>query len=63
MHHFGAAIVPGMEDAAGNSQTLDEWFGEREHLSVKRNLTNLATVLAPVLVGPIGSMAQSMFAG
>ena len=42
-------------------QTFSEWLNDRGHLSVKRHLANLATMLAPVLVGPVGALVHSMF--
>jgi len=42
-------------------QTFNEWLNDRGHLSVKRHLANLATMLAPVLVGPVGALVHSMF--
>lgn len=44
-------------------QAFNEWLNERGHLSVKRHLANLATMLAPVLVGPVGALVHSMFGG
>lgn len=44
----------------GVGQDLEAWLDERQHRPVKRHLANLATVLAPILVGPVGSLAQSM---
>ncbi len=40
-------------------QTLSQWLDERGHLSVRRQLANLATMLAPIIVGPLGSLLQS----
>ena len=40
-------------------QSFGGWVAERQNLSIKRNLTNLATVLAPVMVGPIGGLFQT----
>lgn len=49
--------------ATQTDQTFIEWLNERGHLSVKRHLANLATMLAPVLVGPVGGLVHSMFGG
>lgn len=44
-------------------KSFTEWLNDRGQLSVKRHLANLATMLAPVLVGPIGALMQSLFGG
>lgn len=46
--------------ASGIEQTFGEWIGQRKYFSVKQHLTNLATMLAPVLVGPVGTLVESM---
>ena len=40
-----------------------EWLAEQVPISARRQLTNLATMLAPLLVGPLGSLLQSVFTG
>lgn len=50
-------------EAAGARQDLEKWLDERQHRPMRRHLANLATLLAPVLVGPIGSLAQSVLGG
>ncbi len=42
---------------------LEVWLEERQLRPVRHHLANLATVLAPILVGPVGSLAQSMLGG
>ncbi|NBC49403.1 MAG: hypothetical protein GVY22_15805 [Gammaproteobacteria bacterium] len=48
---------------ADTQQDLERWLDERQHRPLKRHLANLATLLAPVLVGPVGSLVQSVLGG
>jgi hypothetical protein len=47
-------------EGAGLGQDLEAWLDERQHRPVRRHLADLATLLAPILVGPVGSLAQSL---
>jgi hypothetical protein len=49
--------------ASGAGQDAESWLDERQHRPMMRNLANLATVLAPILVGPVGSLVQSLLGG
>lgn len=42
---------------------FSEWFSEQAPTTARRQLTNLATMLAPLMVGPLGGLLQAMFAG
>ncbi len=44
-------------------QELEVWLDERQLRPVRHHLANLATVLAPLLVGPVGGLAQAMLGG
>lgn len=48
-------------DSTNANQTFSVWLKERSHLSVKRHVANLATMMAPVLVGPVGALMQTVF--
>ncbi|AGA89398.1 hypothetical protein Thimo_0546 [Thioflavicoccus mobilis 8321] len=50
-------------EIAGTNQDLEKWLDERQHRPMRRHLANLATLLAPILVGPVGSLAQSIMGG
>ena len=41
-------------------QPFHKWLEECQDFSMKRHLMNLATMLAPVMVGPLGSVLQSV---
>jgi hypothetical protein len=47
--------------AAGLSQDFDRWLAEHAPLSVQRQLANLAAMLGPIMVGPLGTVVQSVF--
>lgn len=40
-----------------------EWFSEQVPTTARRQLANLATMLAPLMVGPLGGLLQAMFVG
>lgn len=49
--------------SVGELREFNEWFAEQVPLSPRRQLANLATMLAPIMVGPLGSLLQSLFGG
>ena len=42
------------------NQSFGQWLSERGDLSVKRQISNLGTMLAPIMVGPVGVLIQSV---
>ncbi len=50
----------GQHRASDCTQPLGQWLSERGNLSVKRQIANLATMLAPIMVGPVGVLLQSI---
>jgi hypothetical protein len=49
--------------SVGEVRDFKEWFAEQVSLSPQRQLANLATMLAPIMIGPLGSLLQSLFGG
>jgi hypothetical protein len=49
--------------SVGELREFNTWFAEQVPVSLKRQLANLATMLAPVIVGPLGSLLQALFGG
>ena len=47
--------------AARVAQDFDHWFAEQAPISVQRQLAGLAAMLGPIMVGPLGSILQSVF--
>ncbi len=46
-----------------DQRDFSDWFTEQVPLSLKRQLANLAAMLAPLMVGPLGSLLHSLFGG
>jgi len=44
-------------------QDFDQWLAEQAPLGVRRQLANLAAMLGPILIGPLGGLLQSVFGG
>lgn len=44
-------------------QDFDHWLAEQAPLGVRRQLANLAAMLGPILIGPLGGLLQSVFGG
>ncbi len=49
--------------ATASRRDFGEWFAEQVPTTAKRQIANLATMLAPLMVGPLGTLLQSMFGG
>jgi hypothetical protein len=47
--------------AVGDPRDFNDWFTEQVPLSPQRQLANLATMLAPIMIGPLGGLLQSLF--
>lgn len=50
-------------EAVGGSRDFGEWFAEQVPITARRQLANLAAMLGPLVVGPLGSLVQAVFAG
>jgi hypothetical protein len=50
----------GRHRASDSTQSFRQWLSERGNLSVKQQIANLATMLAPIMVGPVGVLLQSI---
>ena len=49
--------------SSGDVRDFNDWFAEQVSLSPQRQLANLATMLAPIMIGPLGGLLQSFFGG
>jgi hypothetical protein len=49
--------------SVGELREFNDWFAEQVPLSPKRQLANLVTMLAPIMIGPLGGLLQSLFGG
>ena len=47
--------------AVASRRDFGEWFAEQVPITVRRQVANLATMLAPLMVGPLGGLLQAMF--
>jgi len=44
-------------------QDFDRWLAEQAPLPVTRQLANLAAMLGPIVIGPLGGLLQAVFGG
>lgn len=49
--------------AVASRRDFGEWFAEQVPITARRQVANLATMLAPLMVGPLGGLLQAMFGG
>jgi hypothetical protein len=49
--------------SVGDPREFNDWFTEQVPISPQRQLANLATMLAPIMIGPLGGLLQSLFGG
>jgi len=47
--------------AVASRRDFGEWFAEQVPITARRQVANLATMLAPLMVGPLGGLLQAMF--
>jgi hypothetical protein len=47
--------------AVASRRDFGEWFAEKVPISTRRQIANLATMLAPLMVGPLGGLLQAVF--